>query len=722
MIKKAIVLFTALFVLSVQLVRADEGMWILSLIHKNYEDMKRQGFKLTPEDIYNINKASLKDAICGLSNERYPLGFFCSSEIVSDQGLLLTNHHCGYDAIQTHSTVEHDYLTDGFWAYTKDQELTNDGVCASFLVRIEDVTDRVLKGVTEEMTIDNRQESIDKAIKEIEKEAGKGNDYNVEVAEMFKGNQYFLYVFETFKDVRLVGAPPSSIGKFGGDTDNWMWPRHTGDFSILRVYMGADGKPSEYSKDNVPLKPKHFLPVSVKGVEKGDYAMVMGFPGSTDRYLTSFGVKEQMEVLNPAAIKIRTKILELMKQDMDASDKIRIQYASKYAQTANYWKYFIGQDKGLLRLDVIGQKKEIEKRFTEWVQASPERQKLYGNVLSIIEKSYTDNKEKSLVYQYIIEGIFQGSEIIVAPFQMMQLYQVLKAEKPDTAIISQLTKGLRESSKSYFKDYNAATDKKIFAALMKMFYEDLPASYHFEVFSTIQKKYKGDFNKFADEVYKKSMFADQDKYNAFLDKPSAKVLENDWAFKISQQAINLYFPLSNIESPETRNAKRLFEKGLMEMQPEKLFYPDANSTLRLTYGTVGDYKPADATYYSYYTTLSGIMEKEDPSNEEFIVPAKLKELYKSKDYGQYASKDGDMRVCFTTNNDITGGNSGSAVINGNGELIGIAFDGNWEAMSGDIAYEKNLQKCINVDIRYVLFVIDKYAGAKNLIDEMKLVK
>jgi hypothetical protein len=411
-----------------------------------------------------------------------------------------------------------------------------------------------------------------------------------------------------------------------------------------------------------------------------------------------------------------------MKEDMDASDKIRIQYASKYAGIANYWKYYIGQTKGLLRLDVVSQKRETEKKFSEWVQASPERQKLYGSVLSTIEKSYSENKEKSLVYQYIIEGVFQGSEIIVAPFQMMQLYQILKADKPDPEIVKQLTKELKETSKDFFKDYNAPTDKKIFAALLKMFYQDLPASYHFEVFTTIQKKYKGDFNKFADDVFDKSIFSDQARYDAFLDKPSAKVLENDWAFIISQQAINLYFPLSNIESSEARNAKRLFEKGLMEMQTDKLFYPDANSTLRLTYGTVGDYKPADATFYNYYTTLSGIMEKEDPKSDEFVVPAKLKELYKNKDYGHYATKDGDMHVCFTTNNDITGGNSGSGVINGNGELIGIAFDGNWEAMSGDIAYEKNLQKCINVDIRYVLFVIDKFAGAKNLIDEMKIVK
>jgi len=721
MSKRIIVLFVAIFVAFTSTVKADEGMWILSLIHKNYEDMKKQGFKLTANDVYNINKASLKDAICGLSNERFPMGFFCSAEIVSGQGLLLTNHHCGYESIQNHSSVEHDYLSDGFWAFSKDQELSNDDMCASFLVRIDDVSDRVLKDVTEELSYDKRQTLINKAIKEIVKESKKDNSYNVEVKDMFAGNQYFLFVFETFKDVRLVGAPPSSIGKFGGDTDNWMWPRHTGDFSMFRVYCAPDGKPAKYSKDNIPYQPKEFLPVSIKGVDKGDFAMVMGFPGQTERYMTSFGVKEKIEILNPAAIKIRTKKLDLMKKDMDASNKVRIQYASKYAQTANYWKYFIGESKGLRKLNIIEQKQELEKQFTDWLNASPDRQKLYGTVLSSIEKNYTENKEKSLGYQYVIEGLFQGGEIIAFPLQSMQLYRALSAEKPDAATIKTFTDNLREAGKNYFKDYNASTDKKIFAALLKIYYEDVPQVYQLEIFSTVQKKYKGDFARYAEDVFKKSIFADETRFSAFLDNPSKKALDNDMAFVVSQQALQQYFSLGNSASDEFENATRLFEKGIMEMQAGKLFYPDANSTIRLTYGTVGDYKPADAVQYHFYTTLSGIMEKEDSTNDEFVVPAKLKELYNKKDFGQYASPNNDLRICFTTNNDITGGNSGSAVINGNGELIGIAFDGNWEAMSGNIAFENTLQKCINVDIRYVLFIIDKYAGAHNLINEMKLV-
>lgn len=721
MSKRIIVLFVAIFVAFTSTVKADEGMWILSLIHKNYEDMKKQGFKLTANDVYNINKASLKDAICGLSNERFPMGFFCSAEIVSGQGLLLTNHHCGYESIQNHSSVEHDYLSDGFWAFSKDHELSNDDMCASFLVRIDDVSDRVLKDVTEELSYDKRQTLINKAIKEIVKESKKDNSYNVEVKDMFAGNQYFLFVFETFKDVRLVGAPPSSIGKFGGDTDNWMWPRHTGDFSMFRVYCAPDGKPAKYSKDNIPYQPKEFLPVSIKGVDKGDFAMVMGFPGQTERYMTSFGVKEKIDILNPTAIKIRTKKLDLMKKDMDASNKVRIQYASKYAQTANYWKYFIGESKGLRKLNIIEQKQELEKQFTDWLNASPDRQKLYGTVLSSIEKNYTENKEKSLGYQYVIEGLFQGGEIIAFPLQSMQLYRALSAEKPDAATIKTFTDNLREAGKNYFKDYNASTDKKIFAALLKIYYEDVPQVYQLEIFSTVQKKYKGDFARYAEDVFKKSIFADETRFSAFLDNPSKKALDNDMAFVVSQQALQQYFSLGNSASDEFENATRLFEKGIMEMQAGKLFYPDANSTIRLTYGTVGDYKPADAVQYHFYTTLSGIMEKEDSTNDEFVVPAKLKELYNKKDFGQYASPNNDLRICFTTNNDITGGNSGSAVINGNGELIGIAFDGNWEAMSGNIAFENTLQKCINVDIRYVLFIIDKYAGAHNLINEMKLV-
>jgi hypothetical protein len=722
MMHRLLIVFMTI-ILSFQMTRADEGMWLLSLINKNYNDLKAQGFKLTPEDIYSINKSSLKDAVCGLSNSSYPLGFFCTAEVISKEGLLLTNHHCSYDMIQTHSSVDHDYLTDGFWAYSKDKELPNEGICASFLVYMEDVTDSVLFGITDATKESDRKSMISKKIKELEKRAKTGNNYNVSVKPLFNGNQFFIFVYETYLDVRLVGAPPSAVGKFGGDTDNWMWPRHTGDFSMLRIYSSKENAPAEFTKDNVPYSPKHSLPVSIKGLEKDDFVMVMGFPGTTNRYLTSYGVQAALDVNNPATVKIRTKKLQLMKEDMDSSPEIRIMYSSKYASTANYWKYFIGQSRGLKRNDVPGQKQQIEAKYTSWANMTPERKEIFGNALSDISKSYEANKDKSLAQTYILEALLQGSDLALFPLQTYQLNSLLKNSPNDKEAIKQMTDDLKKEAEKFYKDFNPATDKKIMAALLEMYYKDVPKEHHPDFMATlVEKKFKGDFNKYTDEYFKKSIFADKARFMAFLDKPSAKVLSSDMGFEMAQQSLSLYYKFQSTTSPEFDKATRLFVRGVMEMQPEKLFYPDANSTPRITYGQVGDYKPADAVYYNFFTTIEGIMEKEDPKNDEFVVPAKLKQLYKAKDYGRYADKNGDLRICFTSNNDITGGNSGSPVINGNGELVGAAFDGNWEAMSGDIAFENKLQKTISVDIRYVLFIIDKYAGAKNLIDEMNIVQ
>ncbi len=699
--------------------KADEGMWLLSLMNKSYSEMKAQGFQLTAEDIYSVNQSCLKDAIAGLSNDDRPFGFFCSGEIISDQGLMLTNHHCGFGNIQAHSSPENDYLKDGFWAMSKEEELINEGLCVSILQRMEDVTDKVLADVTADMSEKDRDEAIRKAAEAIEAESVKDTHYAASVKNMFEGNKFYLFIYETYKDIRLVGAPPSAIGKFGGDTDNWMWPRHTGDFSMFRIYMGKDGKPATPSKENVPYKPKHHLPVSVKGVEKDDFAMVMGFPGTTERYLSSYGIEEALEISNPSAVKIRTKKLELMKEDMNSSDKIRIQYAAKYAQTANYWKYYQGQSKGLKKLKVYDQKKALEDEFQAWADADTSRKAKYGDALSLIEKKYM-NKEKSLALQYLFEGMFSGGEITMFAYNAMGLYGQLKAEEKDQEGIDAAIASIKTAAEEHFKDYNVGTDKKIFKALTEMFYNDVPKEYHIDIFTTIEKKYKGDFQKFTDDMFAKSVFASKEKLDAFLAKPSVKVLEKDLAFKTMKSVLNLYFQSG--ESEDFHKGRRLFIAGLIEMKQDKNFYPDANSTIRCTYGQVGDYEPMDAVYYNYFTTIDGIMEKEDPSVDEFVVPAKLKELYKAKDFGQYADKDGNLHVCFTTNNDITGGNSGSGVINGNGELIGTAFDGNWEAMSGDIAFEKNLQKCINVDIRYTLFIIDKFAGAKHLVDEMTIVR
>ncbi|MBU0764785.1 MAG: S46 family peptidase [Bacteroidetes bacterium] len=720
--KRISALLLGFILLMICSLRADEGMWLLSTITRNYEIMKSKGLELTPEQIYSVNNASLKDAIAGLGNSRMPYGFFCTAELISDKGLMLSNHHCGYEAIQTHSSTEHNYLKDGFWAKTYKEELPNESMCASFLVRMEDVTDKVLAGITDEISEGERNSKIREVSRAIQKEAKK-DGYGASVESVFEGNKYYLFVYETYYDVRLVGAPPESIGKFGGDTDNWMWPRHTGDFCLMRVYTGPDGKPAKYSEDNIPYKPKYYLPVSLAGVEKEDFAMVLGFPGSTERYLSSYGIKEALEITNPAAIKIRTKKLEMMRKGMEKSEAIRIKYASKYAQTANYWKYFIGQNKGLKRLKVYDKKKELEEEFQAWADQDPERKKKYGDAVNLIKNGYAGNEGKAKANQYVMEALLQGGEVLLFPAKTIQFAGVLENSADNKELIAQMAEELKESSKEVYKDYDPQVDKDVARELLKLYYNDVQEEYRLDIFKEINKKYKGDLDKFVDDVFGKSIFADEQRFLAFLEKPTAKALNNDWAYKLMNSIIQQYFKIQGGgNSEDLSRGRRLFIAGLMEMQPDKIFYPDANSTLRLTYGSVGDYEPADAVYYDYYTTIDGVMEKEDPDNQEFIVPDKLKELYKNKDYGRYADKDGNLHVCFTTDNDITGGNSGSPVINGRGELIGAAFDGNWEAMSGDIAFEHDLQKCINCDIRYILFIIDKVGGATHLVDEMNIVQ
>ncbi len=613
---------------------------------------------------------------------------------------------------------------------------------------MEDVTAKVLAEIDENATEDERKAAIAKISKELIKAAKEGNDYGADVKPMFEGNQFFLFIYETFKDIRLVGAPPSSIGKFGGDTDNWMWPRHTGDFSMFRIYTDKDNKPAAYSPDNVPYKPVHHLPVSIKGIEKDDFAMVIGFPGSTDRYLTSYGVKEALDISNPTTVAIRTIKLEKMKEDMNTSDKIRIQYAAKYAQTANYWKYFQGQSKGLKHNHIFEKKTQLENEFTTWVNADNARKEKYGEALNYISNYYKENEKQAQAYTYMYEGLLQGGEVIMFPTRLMRLAGVLKNSPDNKELITKMAEEVREGSGDYWKDYNVGTDKKIFTALMEMYFENVPLDYRLpekpldtaktkegkaiykkdikkyneSVFVLIENKYKNNMPKFADMVYANSVFVDSLKFNKFLDNPTYKVLEGDYGYKLMEGTIQKYFALGGGKTQDFHKGKRLLEAGLMAMQKDKIFYPDANSTMRLSYGQVGDYKARDAVHYDFYTTIEGIMEKEDPNNPEFVVVPKLKELYKNKDYGRFADKNGDLRICFTTNNDITGGNSGSPVINGKGELIGTAFDGNWEAMSGDIVFEKQLQKCINVDVRYTLFVIEKIGGAKNLVDEMTIVE
>ncbi len=713
----------------------DEGMWLVMFIGKyNYAEMKRLGLKLTAEQLYSVENPCVKDAIVGLGNgQMVPEGFFCTGEVVSDKGLVLTNHHCGFDAIQTLSTPELNFLDDGFWAKNFEEELPAKDMTMSFLVRMDNVTARVLEKVTDEMNDSERQSIVDAAIAKIEREASEKGKYDVIVKSMFDNNEFYLFVYQTYSDIRLVGTPPSSIGKFGGDTDNWMWPRHTGDFSMFRIYTAPDGSPASYSKDNVPLKPKHYLPVSIKGVHKDDFSMIFGFPGTTNRYMTSHGVDMQIKQSNPAVVKIRDKKLEIMRSYMDADPKIKLQYASKYAQTANYWKYYIGQTKGLKRWDVYEERKALENQFTKWVNEDDARIKKYGNCLNEIAAGYQNMEKVNLSQQYLNEAVFQGADYIYFSFGAYQLYGALKkqSEEPKSekakhdAVIKSAAAAFEEKLPDFFKDYNKQVDKDQFIALLEMYYNDIPEEQHPDIFKTVKgKKFKGDFKAWGEYVYANSIFVDEAKLRAFLKNPSYKVIAEDPGFAVTLSMVttirSLYGDLSTVED-QINNATRLFIDGLRKMQPEQVFYPDANSTMRMTYGTIQDYYPIDAVHYDFRTTLDGIMEKEDSTNNEFIVEKRLKDLCAARDFGQYG-ENGELYTCFLSNNDITGGNSGSPVINGNGELIGIAFDGNWESMSGDIKYEPSVQRTISVDIRYVLFVIDKYAGATNLINEMKLMK
>jgi hypothetical protein len=692
----------------------DEGMWLPIFVEKlNYAEMRKMGLKLTAEEIYSINNTSLKDAIVNL-------GGFCSAEVVSPDGLMLTNHHCGYDAIQTHSSIDHDYLTDGFWAMNHDEELPNEGLTATFFIRMEDVTAKVLALVTEEMTEEDRQAAIEEAIATLEEEASEEGKYEVQVNEFFEGNEYYLFVYLTYEDVRLVGAPPSAIGKFGGDTDNWMWPRHTGDFSLFRVYTGPDGNPAPYSEENIPLKAKTYLPVSIKGYKENDFAMIWGYPGQTDRYRTSHGIELTLEDQNSAIIHVGNVMLPLMKEQMDKDAGVRIKYSSKYFQLSNFWKNKVGESRGLKRLKVTDKKRMLEDQFDIWANADPVRKEKYGSVISDLAEGYGNLKEMKIqkAVWYYQMPLFVSS-VMLFPLQNRGL-EALAANKDRT---EEDLAPYRARAEAQFKDFDLETEKLIYAKALQLIYENVPAEYYPDIFSkVIMPKYKGDFNAFAGDVFETSIFATKENFEAFLLKPSQKALDKDLASQTTMSIYQAFIAMNSMTgeiSSSLQKAKRLFIAGLREMMPDKDFYPDANSTMRLTYGKVMDYYPADAVHYDYTTTLEGVMEKEDPSNEEFIIPEKLKQLYEKKDYGRYG-ENGELIVCFLTNTDITGGNSGSPVINGDGELIGIAFDGNWEAMSGDIAFEPDLQRTINVDIRYVLFVIDKYAGATHLIDEMTI--
>ena len=722
---KSIALALALLIVLPGMARADEGMWLLSLIGKNYSDMQKQGFKLTPEDIYSVNQSCIKDAIVGLGNEGQPFWHFCTGEIISEEGLMTTNHHCGYGKLQEHSTVEHDYLRDGFWAYNRSQELPNPGLTASILVRMEDVTDQVLAALSDDMSESDRAKAVDRIGKEIAEKAKKeaGPIYDAAVKEMFDGNQYFLFVHIIYKDVRLVGAPPSSMGKFGGDTDNWSWPRHTCDFSMFRIYTAPDGTPAEYAENNIPLQPKHVLPVSIKEIKDGDFAMILGFPGTTDRYSTSYDLGSTMDITNKLRYEIRTVKINVLREEMASSQDIRIKYASKYASCSNYWKYSNEQNKALKNLNTMGVKRDTEKQFTAWAK---DKDAKYGKALRYIREGVESRRDADAAMSYLAEGLLTGPEMPFQAYKMgLSIQRAIESGNPDAQEAT--FEAIRQAAEGFYKDYNEGTEKRLEAAMFEYVFKHMDIAYCPQFLVDADRKYKSNFTAYVNDCFAKSVFANKETFMKFMQKPNLKTLQKDPLYQIGMNSYmqyrTMYAMLPQEKMDNYKRGTRDFVDGLLQINKNvKLMAPNANSTIRLTYGNVKSYDPKDAVSYSYYTTMKGVMEKADPTSSEFAIPDRLAELYNNQDFGQYANSKGELPTCFITNNDITGGNSGSPVLDAEGNLIGLAFDGNGEAMSGDIDFEENLQRCICLDTRYMLWVIDKYAGATNLIREMKIVR
>ncbi len=701
--------------------RADEGMWIPMLVDKlNIRDMQEKGFKLTAEDIYSVNKASMKDAVM-------IFGRGCTGELISGRGLLITNHHCGLGNIQQHSTLEHDYLRKGFWAMSAGEELTNPGLTVRFLKWMEDVSIKVTDGVNDNMTGKDRKELIHRNIDKIIEEAIKGTHFSAHVEPFFAGNQYFLFVEETFPDVRLVGAPPFSIGSFGGDTDNWMWPRHGGDFSLFRIYAGKDNLPAEYSAENVPYKPAAFFPVSLKGYEPGDFTMVFGYPGSTASYVHSSHIKMLTNYVYPALIEIRGKKLEIIKADMELSPEIRIQYATKAARLSNSWKRWRGEIRGLEKLNAIDKKMEFEKGFGEWVEMEAGRKVKYGKLLEDFERLYEEYSEYYLARYYSNE-VFSGggAELVYFSGRFKKLFRLLETATEEEITIE--AAGLKSAVESFFRNYNQPTDEKLFALLMEMFDKTIDKSFHPSFYIDMHSKYKDDFNKYTGDVYKKTRYTDKAGLMAFLDNPGlsgAKKLINDPVYEINQSAGLLYntkiLPEYKRLGDELAKLNRLYMAAMMEYEKDRCFYPDANFTLRLSYGKVSAYKARDAVFYKHYSSLRGVIEKLDPEIYDYDVPEKLIQLYEEKDYGRYGSND-ILHVNFIATNHTTGGNSGSPVLNAEGQLIGVNFDRVWEGVMSDIMFNPGQCRNISLDIRYALFIIDKFAGAGYLLDEMEIVE
>jgi len=698
---------------------AKEGMYLPYLLQKiNASKMEAMGMRISVDEIYSVNKSSLKDAIVHF-------GGGCTAEIVSQQGLLLTNHHCGYRSIQKHSSVEHDYLTDGFWASTMADELPNKGLTATILQSMEDVSDQILKDVVPTLTQKERQALIKKNINALLKTQEQDAFIKVQVKAFYYGNQYILMVSKVFKDVRLVGAPPSDIGKFGGDTDNWMWPRHTGDFSVFRIYANSDNQPADYSKDNKPYKPAKALDISLKGYNEGDFTFVFGYPGRTQEYLPSSAIALITQKVNPFKIDLRRQKLDIMSSYMKNDAKIRIQYSAKYAGVANGWKKWIGENKGIERLGTVKRKEQEEKEFRFWAQKNhPE----YMELIPGFESVYKQIQSWEMAYQYFVEaGYYQ--DIIRYSYQYNQLIILSKNKETKEADLKKRVKDFINTTEDFYKDFNVNVEKELLIASItaykKFSYDDASKP---EIFALIDSKYKGDVASYVSMLFRKSMFGDKERMVEFLNSYKAgkyKKLQKDPIFKLSESYYNNFLehvrPNLTIYQYKIDSLQHLYMKALMQQHKDNYLFPDANSTLRIAYGSVQGYSPRDAVEYNYFTTLEGIMEKENPNIYDYVVESKLKTLYNSKDYDIYGDQDGKMHICFIASNHTTGGNSGSPVLNADGQLMGLNFDRNWEGTMSDLNYDPDQCRNITLDIRYCLFIIDKFANAHRLIEEMNLV-
>lgn len=713
---KKLILFLTMS-LMVMPVRADEGMWFLMFIERlNHRDMQKMGLQLTAEEIYSINNHSLKDAIVQFDGG-------CTAEVISKEGLVLTNHHCGYEAIAELSTPEANYLRDGYWAPTRADELKPKSLSVRFFVRMDDVSKRILSKVNDSMTEEERQKAIQQESALIEKENSEGGKYVVSVRSFFEGNEYYYFVYQDYNDVRLVGTPPESIGKFGGDTDNWEWPRHTGDFSMFRIYADANGNPAEYSPNNVPLTPKHYLPVSLNGVQEDDFAMILGYPGRTNRWMPAAGIEQNVKYAYPAWVESSKLGMDRMKVYMDQSDAVRLDYASKYAQVANYWKNRQGMIDALTKHKTAETKAKGEAKFNKWANKKANKDK-YGDVIANINAYYAKTNEKARQDNYLI-GLLRTSAFAVLPYRVgSALMQYTSASEAQRA---QVLPRIEEFVAEEYKTLYMPLEKDVLAAQLHLYATKSTGYDIAPLVAQLGKENNFDYTAYVNNAFENSIFKSKESVEEFLKNPNAEALENDPLFLLSNDILTQYRAVpDDITALQDSYSKafRLMVQGMREANPKVKYYPDANSTLRLTYGKVRTL-PKDSrndAAKNYYTTMKGEVAKYKPNDPEFDLPKKLIEMYEAKDFGRYADKAGYMPVNFLTDNDITGGNSGSPVLNGKGELIGLAFDGNIEAMAGDVIFDKELQRTINVDIRYVLWVIDKFSGAKHIVDEMTIVE